>query len=500
MAVTIPIISEFDGKGIQKAVAEFKNLEGAGAKAKFALQKAALPAAAAIGGLAVVIGDATKAAMEDAKAQELLAQAIEKNTLAGEANVRAAEAYIEKTMMSAAVADDQLRPALATLVQTTGDLTYSQDLLNTALDVSAATGTDLQTVTDAMAKAYAGNTKALGNLVPSVRGLIKDGASLDTIMQALNATVGGAATVAANSAEGQMKRFQLTIGETKEAIGAAFLPVLAQLMPYLQDFATFAQRNADTIAKVMIGVGALAGLILGLNFAMKVITVTQLALNLAMAANPIGLVITAVALLVAGFGILVAKTGGVKNAFVSMGNFIIGVFENIVNSFTDMINLIIKGINALPGVNIPFIPDIRLPRINGGGGSTGTAPGSTGTSGPDFVERAFGTVPTLPAPIAVIPAPAGGGGGGGGGSVGGGGGGIGQGMIGILPVEEGFFGGGGGGIGGGIGNEMTLLSDAGPGITVVVNAAIAEATLADKIVDALTDYNRRSGPLQLEIA
>ena len=81
MAVTIPIISEFDGKGIQKAVAEFKNLEGAGAKAKFALQKAALPAAAAIGGLAVVIGDATKAAMEDAKAQELLAQAIEKNTL-----------------------------------------------------------------------------------------------------------------------------------------------------------------------------------------------------------------------------------------------------------------------------------------------------------------------------------------------------------------------------------------------------------------------------------
>ena len=39
-----------------------------------------------------------------------------------------------------------------------------------------------------------------------------------------------------------------------------------------------------------------------------------------------------------------------------------------------------------------------------------------------------------------------------------------------------------------------------PMINVTVNAAIAEATLADKIVDALTDYNRRSGPLQLEIA
>jgi hypothetical protein len=105
MAVSIPIISEFDGKGIERAVAEFKQLEGAGAKAQFALKKAALPAAAAIGGLALVVGDATKAAIEDAKAQELLAQAIEKNTLAGQANVKAAEAYIEKTMMSAAVAD-----------------------------------------------------------------------------------------------------------------------------------------------------------------------------------------------------------------------------------------------------------------------------------------------------------------------------------------------------------------------------------------------------------
>jgi hypothetical protein len=71
-------------------------------------------------------------------------------------------------------------------------------------------------------------------------------------------------------------------------------------------------------------------------------------------------------------------------------------------------------------------------------------------------------------------------------------------MVGILPIEEGFFGGGGGGIGGSLG-EQTLLSDTG-GITVIVNAAIAEASLGDTIVDALTEYNRRSGPLQLQIA
>jgi hypothetical protein len=500
MAVSIPIVSEFDSKGIKQAINEFKSLEGAGAKAKFALQKAALPAAAAIGGLAVVIGDATKAAIEDAKAQELLALAIEKNTLAGEANVKAAEAFIEKTMMSAAVADDLLRPALATLVQTTGDLQYSQELLTHALDISAATGNDLGAVTDALARAYAGNTKALGNMVPAVRGLIKDGASLDQIMAALSATVGGAATVAANSAEGRMKRLSLTIGETKESIGAAFLPILERLLPRLQQFAEYAQRNSDTIVKVMIAVGGLATAILVLNTAAKVITASTVILNAVMAANPIGLVVIAVGALVAGFMLLVQKTGSVKNAFLTMGNFIMGIFEAIANSFVNMINAVIGAINVLPGVNVPIVPRIDLPEFKIPGGSAAGG-GAGGTSGPDLLERRFGgpVVPVIPAPGVTLPPVSGGGGGGGGGGRGGAGGGIGQGMVGILPVGEGFIGGGGGGFGAAPGNEALLDGMTG-GVTVIVNAAIAEATLADTIVDALTDYNRRSGPLQLQIA
>jgi hypothetical protein len=496
MAVSIPIVSEFDSKGITKAINEFKSLEGAGAKAQFALGKAALPAAAAIGGLAVVIGDATKAAIEDAKAQELLALAIEKNTLAGEANVKAAEAYIEATMQSAAVADDVLRPALATLVQTTGDLTYSQDLLNTALDISAATGTDLGSVTDAVAKAYSGNTKALAGLIPSLRDTIREGASLDEIMKQVNDTVGGAAVVAADSAEGRMKRLGLTIGETKEEIGKAFLPILERVLPYLQRFAEYAQNNSDKIVKVGIAVGGLATAILVLNTAVKLYTAVQLLLNIAMAANPVGLVVVAVAALVAGFMVLVEKTGSVKNAFMTMGNFIIGIFENIANRYVDMVNLIIKGLNLLPGVNIGPIGEINLPRFNvgGAGGATAT-PG--GTSGPDLIERRFAApvVPVVPAPGVELPAPSGGGGGG---TVGGGGG-LGQGMVGILPINEGFIGGGGGGFGAAPGNEM-LLDGLTGGISITINTVTAPSDLGDTIVNALRDYNRRSGPLQVEIA
>ena len=490
MAVTIPIISEFDGKGISRAVAEFKQLEGAGAKAQFALKKAAIPAAAAIGGLAVVIGDATKAAIEDAKAQALLAQAITNNTLAGEANIKVAEAFIESTMMSAAVADDELRPALASLVQVTGEMTSAQDGLTLALDVAAATGVDLGTATDAIAKAYGGNTKALGTLLPSVRSLIKEGASLDEVFAAVAGTVGGSAAVAANSAEGQMKRLSLTIGETKESIGAAFLPILERLLPVLQKFAVYVQNNTDKVLAVMAVVGSLAGAILALNAVMKVITVTQLALNLAMAANPIGLVVTAVALLVAGFGVLVAKTGSVKNAFATMGNFIIGIFESIANTYVSMINLVIKGLNLLPGVNIGELGDINLPRFNISSG--GTASGAAGTAaGPDRVERMI-QVPSIPAIAPVtLPAPSGGGGGG---SRGGGGGGMT-----VMPFDPSvydpksrFY-------------EVPAMLDAAYApkqavYNVTVNSTIADERLGDTIVNALKQYNRRSGPLDVQIA
>jgi hypothetical protein len=490
MAVTIPIISEFDGKGISKAVAEFKNLEGAGAKAQFALKKAALPATAAIGGLAVVIGDATKAAIEDAKAQALLAQAITNNTLAGEANIKVAEAFIESTMMSAAVADDELRPALASLVQVTGEMTSAQDGLTLALDIAAATGVDLGTATDAIAKAYGGNTKALGTLLPSVRSLIKEGASLDEVFAAVAGTVGGSAAVAANSAEGQMKRLSLTIGETKESIGAAFLPILERLLPVLQKFAVYVQNNTDKVLAVMAVVGSLAGAILALNAVMKVITVTQLALNLAMAANPIGLVVTAVALLVAGFGVLVAKTGSVKNAFATMGNFIIGIFESIANTYVSMINLVIKGLNLLPGVNIGELGDINLPRFNISSG--GTASGAAGTAaGPDRVERMI-QVPSIPAIAPVtLPAPSGGGGGG---SRGGGGG-----QMTVQPFDPSvydpksrYY-------------EVPAMLDAAYApkqavYNVTVNSTIADERLGDTIVNALKQYNRRSGPLDVQIA
>jgi hypothetical protein len=258
----------------------------------------------------------------------------------------------------------------------------------------------------------------------------------------------------------------------------------------MQRFAEYAQNNSDTIVKVMLAVGALAGGILALNAVLKVITVLQLALNVAMAANPIGLVVTAVALLVAGFAVLVAKTGGVKNAFATMGNFIIGIFEAIGNSYVSMINTVIDGLNLInPFSDIPKLGEFVLPRFSM------TSGGGTTDAGPDFLERQLARTSTMPsiAPL-TLPAPVGGSAGGG--SARGGGAGVSLGAI-DSSFSTNF----------GISDEMLFGATASNGqrtlpdvINITVNAAIAEASLGQTIVDALTDYSRSSGPLELQIA
>ena len=259
MAIIVPIVSEFDGKGVQRAIKEFESLETTGQKAQFALQKAALPAAAAMGALAVGIGAASAAAIEDAAAQDQLAGVLERTTGATEAQVAANDQFITSLSLATAVADDQLRPAMVTLANATGDLELSQKLLTQATDISAATGADLATVTDALSKAYNGNLKGLQALDPSLRDNVKAGQSFEQIMATLAETTGGAAARATETAAGKMAQLKIAMQETKESIGAAFLPIVEALLPVLQKMAAFVQENTKAVVIITAVIGSFAG-------------------------------------------------------------------------------------------------------------------------------------------------------------------------------------------------------------------------------------------------
>lgn len=288
MAIRIPIVSDFDSKGLDKAVKQFQQLETSGEKAQFALQKAAAPAGVALLGLAAAAGFATKAAIDDAAAQEQLAGVLQRQTGATTAQVAENEKFIDSLSRATATADDQLRPALSTLVNATGNLTQSQKLLTLATNVAAATNTDVATTADAISKAYNGNLKALQNLNPALRGAIKDGATFEQVMATLAETTGGAAAAAANTTAGRFKALQIRFGELQEEIGTKLLPVAEKLADFLIGVVDVVAANATVFVALGTAIGTIAGVIYATNVALaayKAIALITKAINFALATS-----------------------------------------------------------------------------------------------------------------------------------------------------------------------------------------------------------------------
>lgn len=180
------------------------------------------------------LGEAAKAAVADAKSMEILSIAMENTGKATGATVKQAEDAIRAMSLQSAVADDVLRPAYQKLFIATGNVTDSNRYLQVALDASAATGKDLDSVTQAMAKSLAGQDTALVKLIPSLRNAADPLAELEK-------TFAGASTAAANLDPYQ--RMNVAFGEIQESVGTVLLPVmndfadlLVESVPKIQNF------------------------------------------------------------------------------------------------------------------------------------------------------------------------------------------------------------------------------------------------------------------------
>ena len=394
MAIYLPILTSFNDKGLKQAEKGFKDLEGAQAKAKYALGKANKYAAVALGGLVAGLGDAVKGAMEDEQAQKMLARQLQKTTAATDAQIAGVESYITAQGKLKGVTDDELRPAMAGLVRATMDIEEAQKAATLSMDIAAAKGISLETVTKAMEKAYGGNMTALAKLSPELRQMIKDGASMEEVMAEMAVTFGGAATDSANTAAGSMKRLGVALGEAKEGVGAALLPILEKALPVLQKFATWAQDNPTLITAVAVAFGVLAASIV--------------LVNAAMALNPAVLITAGIVALGVALVMAYRKFDTFRAVVQAVANGVAGYFEFIANAYIKMINLVIRGINLIkPGKDIGQIGQVSFGRLGGDDGGNGGA----NPAGLDYKAMATGGVVTSPTmaligeagPEAVIP-------------------------------------------------------------------------------------------------
>ena len=316
MAVYIPIVTQLNNKGIKDAEKGFKDLKTSGEKAQFALKKAAVPAGLAVAALAAGLFDATKGAMEDAAAQTELARQLRVSTGATDAQIKANEDWISVQGRLLGYTDDQLRPALAGLSRATGSVTEAQKLAAIAMDISTAKGIPLESVTKTLEKAYGGNLTALAKLAPEYRQMIKDGAGFEEVMALMATTTGGAASDAANTAAGQFKRLGVALSETKESIGAALLPAIEAVLPFLTQFGTWASEHP--------------GIILAIGAAVATIAVAIVAVNAAMALNPFSLI----AIAVVGLGALLVVAYKKFEPFKTVVDTVFGAMKFWINEVT----------------------------------------------------------------------------------------------------------------------------------------------------------------------
>jgi uncharacterized membrane protein YjjP (DUF1212 family) len=437
MAINIPIVTEFSDVGIKRAIKQFKQLETVGERAQFAIKKAAVPAAAALGGLALALGDATKAAMEDQQEQAALALTLQNVTGAGKAQTAQVEEQISAMSRASGVADTEYRLALEALVRGTKDVDMAMRDMNLVMDISTATGTDSATVADALAKAYQGNFKALRSLSPEMATMIKEGASLNEIMDVLGGTFGGATAASAETAAGKMKILSNSIGETKESIGAALLPVVEAVLPILNKFAMWAQDNPQAFLAIAGAIGAVAAAI--------VVT------NIAMALNPFALIAAGIALLVVALVTAYNKFEWFRDGIKAIVNTVIGFFAGMVNAAIGAVNAIVSAYNSIPLLpDLPKVPNLPVPQI---GGTPTQVAGRMGI--PRMAEGGIVSSPTLAL--------------------------IGEaGPEAVVPLDR---------------------MQNGGGVTINVTGGLAtSAEIGESVVNALRAYSRSAGPLQLQVA
>jgi len=231
-----------------------KETESFGDKASAFGKKAAIAFAAAGAAALAFAADAVKAAAQDALAQEKLAETIRATTNATSAQIASVEQYITKTSIAVGITDDELRPAFSRLVRSTKDTEEAQRLLNLALDLSVAAGKPVETVANALGRAYDGNTAALGKLGLGLDANLLKSKDNEAIITSLEATYGRFAEGAAETAAVKFERIRIATDEAKESIGAALLPVVEQLADFILETVV---PNLESFINGLTGEGSL---------------------------------------------------------------------------------------------------------------------------------------------------------------------------------------------------------------------------------------------------
>jgi hypothetical protein len=145
-----------------------------------------------------------------------------KNAGATKDSLKQNDKFIESLSLQTGILDDDLRPSMAKFGNVTKNVKQAQKLLTLSLDVTAGSGKSQTKVANALAKAYAGNTKSLIGMFPELK-------NSKNALADLTKEFSGAALVNADP----FMKFNNSMDILKEKLGNLVLPMIADLVTEL---------------------------------------------------------------------------------------------------------------------------------------------------------------------------------------------------------------------------------------------------------------------------
>jgi hypothetical protein len=342
MAINIPIITSFNGKGAEAAIKEFQNLTKASDKATFAINKMAVPAALAFGAIVTGGYKAAQAASDFnetvSKSGIIFGEASTEikafaDTAASSLGLSKQAALDASTTMgifgkSAGLAGEDLSNFSIEMVKLSGDLAsfHNANPADVALALGAALRGEAEPIrkfgvllNDAAVKAEAmkmGLYDGTGALDAQAKVL----ATQKIILQQTSDAQGDFARTS-DGAANQQRILAAQVDNAKVALGQAFLPILETVLPVLVTFATAIGNNTDAFIAFVAVIGTISGAIVLAKAGMmlyKAAAIITTGVNFALATSftavqvATGIGIIAVAAGVAAFALYTKKMNAAR--------------------------------------------------------------------------------------------------------------------------------------------------------------------------------------------
>ena len=239
-------------------------LKGFANSLKKVLGPAAIGAGIALGALATKMAvDGVQAALADEQAVQKLATTLDNLGLAHDTTE--VEAFIYQLERSLGVADTELRPAYDRLVRSIGNVDQANEALSLSLDIAAGSGKSLKVVTEALGKAYDGQSEGLSRLGGGIDEVILRTGDMVQITQMLATTFGGQAQESAETFSGKMRVLKTAVDNLTESFGRGLVEGMdaatsgtTELTGKLEDLEDEAESAGRTVSAVGITLAGFA--------------------------------------------------------------------------------------------------------------------------------------------------------------------------------------------------------------------------------------------------